>query len=123
VAVQPSSPAGGGDREWGLLRFYEEWTGNRARERERQQMCELTERFTDAAIKAGIIRSVLLCRSRVNSLTYCEGAIAEVAGTGVDAGYLEYLIHRYGDHRSGAQPSLPGIGGELSELKTRKTDG
>jgi hypothetical protein len=112
------------DREQSLLRFYAEQTGNPVRVADRDALRRVLQ-FHDAAIKAGILRSILLCKTpanapRVNSLAYCEGAIAEIAESGVGGEYLDHLFTKVRKHRAGAQPTLPGVGGDLADLRRRR---
>lgn len=64
-------------REDVLLAFYAEQTGNPIKQRDRDVMGQVSA-LPDNAIKGGILKSVLLCRTRVNSLSYCVGAILEM---------------------------------------------
>jgi hypothetical protein len=109
-------PAVQRDRE--LLRFYAEQTGNQVKERDRESVTRLLQ-FDDSSIKAGILKSILLCQTRVNSLAYCEGAIAEIAESGSGVEYLEYLARKLHKPRPGGQPNLPGVGGDLADLRRK----
>jgi len=78
--------------------------------------------FPDAAIKAGILRSILLCPTKVNSLKYCLGAIGEVGDSGIDnvVGFerrMRAAIEmRKQSSSPGSQPTLPVLGGDLTNI-------
>ena len=88
-----------------LLAYYAKWTGNPIRESDWQAM-RFALFYTPAAIKAGILMSILRTKTKVNSFKYCLGAIDEVAKAGIVGSvdhvrYLEMKVEkaREGPHR------------------------
>lgn len=77
-------------KEAEALAFYAKTTGNQVKERDRdayREVADLPEHF----FRAGVMQSILLCRTRVNSLKYCLGAIKEAAEAGMSKELVDYL--------------------------------
>lgn len=113
------------DREDVLLAFYAAQTGNRIKQRDRDVL-EQVSALPDNAIKGGILKSILLCRTRVNSLSYCVGAILEMGADDPGLEYVQYLESKLRKHGPGtmAQGNLPGIGADVADItKDRKRNG
>ena len=127
-----------------MLAFYGSKTGNAIKQRDREsyfqgnESCRGVAELPEHAIKLGIMQSVLLCKGRVNSLSYCLGAIWEAHESGVTCDMVEYLQRTYAarlelranpsmEHSEyftklknaaeGKQPTLPGAGAELKSFK------
>src|SRR5215472_6911683 len=85
-----------------LLAYYAKWTGNQIREPDWQAM-RLALSYAPAAIKAGILMSILRTKTRVNSFKYCLGAIDEVAKAGIvsSADHVRYLESKAEKAREG----------------------
>lgn len=129
-----------------MLEFYSVRTGNPIRSSDRDAYFKGNRtlggvsELSESAIKMGIMQSCLLCKGpRVNSFSYCLGAIHEAVEAGVSSDMVQYLQktfatrmrHKNPDHvydpqfyddlrKAAAQPNLPGSGGDLHELKERK---
>ncbi len=77
------------------LEFYSSVTGNPIRESDRQLCQELLKNGL-APFKVGVLLSVARCKTHVNSLRYCAGAIEEAAQhpqAGSDS-YIRYLTEK-----------------------------
>jgi hypothetical protein len=145
------TPAEAKERE--LLAFYSDRTGNPLKPRDREAFAQGNADFAgvadlpEPAIKFGIMQSILLCKSRVNSFSYCLGAIHQAAEEGVSAEVAQLYERTFtvrmdakrnpafggsGTFSSDAyeqyfsklrkatvteQPTLPTSGGELKEFK------
>jgi len=85
-----------------LLAYYSKWTDNPVRESDWQTM-RLALSYTPAAIKAGILMSILRTKTKVNSFKYCLGAIEEVAKAGIvgSADHVRYLEMKVEKSREG----------------------
>jgi hypothetical protein len=126
-----------------MLAFYREKTGNQIKQRDRDAYlkgntdCSGVAELPEDAIKCGIMQSVLLCKGRVYSFSYCLGAIWEAHESGMSADMVEYLQRTYTvrlEQRAnpdkslssyfsqlaaasqGQQPALPATSGELKEF-------
>lgn len=98
-----------------ILEFYAEQTGNPLRASDRRALAEISH-HPEHIIKAGILLSMLRVRTRVNSLKYCLGAVAECAEGKVGEDYLKYLAGKLELRRRHVQPSMPGVGAEVTEV-------
>ena len=85
-----------------LLNYYSRWTGNPVRENDWQAI-RLALSYTPAAIKAGILMSILRTKTRVNSFKYCLGAIDEVTKSGIvgSVDHVRYLEMKVEKAREG----------------------
>jgi hypothetical protein len=128
-----------------MLAFYTERTGNVAKPRDHDAYFQGSKEnpgvaeLPEPVIMWGIMQSVLLCRSRVNSFSYCLGAIHDAADVGVSAEIVNHVLRTFnerlegmkafragdeekqakamGEMRRKGQPTLPEAGGELKEFK------
>jgi hypothetical protein len=116
-------PYGRPDAQEQLLGFYAEKTGNVVKERDRDAYREVAE-LPEAAVRYGIMQSVLLCKTRVNSFRYCVGAIREAADANVSQQVVAFLMatwaRRIEKKNRGNQIPLPAAGAEVIEPKFRK---
>jgi hypothetical protein len=99
-------------KEAEALAFYAKTTGNQVKERDRDAYREVAD-LPLHSFRAGVMQSVLLCRTRVNSLKYCLGAIREAAEAGMSEEIVNYLQSSFGKRlqqvkASRDQETLPG---------------
>lgn len=85
--------------------LYESYTGNKWRPSD-ETAYGMIKGLLLEVIEAGIISSVLRCPTRVNSLSYCLGAIFEFNDF-LPPGYLLYLRKRFGELRGSTDRSYP----------------
>jgi len=90
-----------------VLTFYTERTGNQVKARDREAYAQGNDEHPGVAglpepvIKWGIMQSVLLCRSRVNSFSYCLGAIHEAAEVGVSEEVMRHVLRSFNERLEG----------------------
>jgi len=100
--VAGSSTSSVKERPEDLLSYYAKWTDNPIRESDWKAL-RVAFGYSPAAIKAGILMSVLRTKTRVNSFKYCLGAIDEVAKSGIvgSADHVRYLEMKVEKAREG----------------------
>ena len=119
-----------------VLAYYSRLTGNPLKQNDRDAL-DTVIHLPTYAIKCGIGKSILVCKSRVNSLRYCIGAIEEIAESGVNETYLAYMetvLQREGKWKAEFTPkspqpplrqaTLPGASnaGDLINLNRKETE-
>lgn len=119
-----------------VLAYYVRLTGNPVKQNDHDALDSVIDLST-YAIKCGIGKSMILCKSRVNSFRYCLGAIEEIAESGVTETYLAYMesvLVREGKWKPETeftpaspplrQATLPGASnaGDLLELKRKEPE-
>jgi hypothetical protein len=124
-APEPQSLTPAQLKEGEALTFYSNRTRNRTTARDKGKYYEVPKDGSHpiselplVAIKLGILQSVLLCRTHVNSFAYCFGAIREHAGTGSSEELLNYFLRtwepRVAEMRKAREEELREIRGEVS---------
>jgi len=76
-----------------IISLYEKYTGNQWRVGDEEAYESVKDILPDI-IEAAIIASVLRCQTKVNSFTYCTGAIDEFKEL-LPPGYLSYLREKF----------------------------
>jgi hypothetical protein len=76
-----------------VIFLYEKYTGNQWKAQDDERYEAIKDVLPDV-IEAAIITSVLRCRTKVNSLAYCEGAISEYIEF-LPPGYVSYLREKW----------------------------
>ncbi|MEM4409537.1 MAG: hypothetical protein QXI19_12425 [Candidatus Caldarchaeum sp.] len=76
-----------------VIFLYEKYTGNPWKPQDDERYEAIKDVLPDV-IEAAIITSVLRCKTRVNSLAYCEGAISEYMEF-LPPGYVSYLREKW----------------------------
>lgn len=87
--------------------IYECYTGNKWRPSD-ENAYRMVSNLLLEVIEAGIISSVLRCPTRVNSLSYCLGAIFEFNDF-LPPGYLLYLRRRFQQLRGSGDRAVPNM--------------
>lgn len=118
---EPSTAAGAGrldgqsKREGELLAYYSEHTGNRLKKGDHDALREVAH-LSDNTIKAGILASIFRCKTKVCSFKYCLGAIREEAQITPDPNRVAFILSAIRKWKPGAQPNLPSLGAEVTEI-------
>lgn len=94
------------------LEFYANKTGNRIKQRDFDSFLKVAH-LPDMAIRGGVLKSIILCRQRVNSFEYCLGAIQEIAESGVGEDFIRYLESKLRMKQQG----LPSASGEVKGIR------
>lgn len=101
-----------------IISFYEKYTGNQWRVGDDEfYKNRALENVTPDIIEAAIIASVLRSKTKINSFTYCEGAISEFQEH-LPSGYLTYLRAKWPKEKyKGAQGETAITKNEYESLK------
>src|ERR1700694_2492695 len=91
-------------KEAEMLAFYRRTTGNPVKERDREAFREVAK-LAVHLIRAGIMRAVLRCPTRVNSLRYCIGAIQEAARSEMGKEIVAFLEGTFDRRLQHVRPS------------------
>jgi hypothetical protein len=93
------------------LEFYARKTGNQVKQRDYDSFLKVAS-LPEHAIRGGVLKSIILCKTRVNSFEYCVGAIQEIAETGVGEDFVQYLESKL----RAKQRGLPAVSAEVKEI-------